>query len=114
MGVGRVEWAMRIKGVDAHEPGTVVGFVDEFDCTIGTPGGLMVIWIHVGAEIAVGAVFLFLEDIAEVYALFSEPIGVLIADANALIVRMAVPKLAIPIVHAFLLAIPGRGDVEFA
>ncbi len=84
--VGRVKRPVWVKGVDAHEPGAVVGGFDKFDGAVRTPGGLVILGIHVGAIVAIRAVFFSLEDVAEVYALFGEPVGVLVAISDALIV----------------------------
>ena len=86
MRVGRVKRSVRVKGVDAHEPGAVVGGFDKFNGAIRTPGSLVVLGIHVGAIVAVCAVFFCLENVAEVYALFGDPVGVLVANTDALIV----------------------------
>ena len=114
MCVGGVKRSVRVKGIDAHEPGTVAGGFDKFNGAVRTPGGLVVLGIHVGAIVAVCAVFFCLKDVAEVSALFGEPVGVLVANSDALIVRVAIPEFAIPIVNALFLAVPGRGEVEFA
>ncbi len=86
MRVGRVKWSVRVKGVDAHEIGAVVRGFDKFNGAIRTPGGLVVLGIHVGTIGAVCAVFFCLKDVAEVYALFGEPVGVLVAIFDALVV----------------------------
>ena len=74
----------------------------------------MVIGIEVGTEVAVGAIVSDLKNISQVNALISQPVGVLIAIVNALVVGMAVPELAITIVHAGFFTIPGRGNVKLA
>ena len=86
MCVGGVKRSVRVKGVDAHEPGTIVGGFDKFYGAVRTPGGLVVLGIHVGTIGAIRAVFFCLKDIAEVYALFGEPVGVLVANSDTLIV----------------------------
>ena len=114
MRVGGVKRSVWIKGVDAHEPGAVVRGFDKFNGAVRTPGGLVVLGIHVGAIVAISAVFFCLKDFAEVYVLFGEPVGVLVANSDALIVRVAVPEFAISIVNALFFAVPCRGEVEFA
>ena len=86
MRVGCVKRSVRVKGIDAHEPGAVVRGFDKFNGAVRTPGGLVILGIHVGTVVAICAVFFCLEDIAEVYALFGEPVGVLVASSDALIV----------------------------
>ena len=86
MRVGCVKRSVRVKGIDAHEPGTVVRGFDKFNGAIRTPGGLVVLGIHVGAIVAIRAIFFCLEDVAEVYAMFGDPVGVLVAVSDTLIV----------------------------
>ena len=77
-----------------------------------------VVWwcwgVHVGAIGAIRAVFFCLKDVDEVYALFGEPVGVLVANSDALIVRVGYTRICDIRRQRAFFAVPSRGEVEFS